>query len=1001
MNLNVFPNTGHHYFTRPLAELLQKSGDELIKLAKQNDPQFLPWSDAYPWLRYRLGTDALNNPIITIAVESNLGHWSRGTLYQVCPCQPDPTLDFFFPYAKDHLKDPTQGHLERIRSFTLGDTNYTVDLQINFMGRWGVPVDVDLIVDLGNTRTAAVLLERPEDGQFPPLSHRLRALRIGPRGMELKAAGPRQGLPKSLAWAGEQNDLAIIDSWFLMHETIFSHLEPGRHDSGEGGEEPKWVIRDAKEHYLAQTGQKAWFLEYSMPHAFIELSPALIGGGKSREGAARIFAAQNLDRDYPFYLSSPKRYVWSRTRRGLTPGTTFWFQVPNRPDPTGAKAFVELCGLIRYFMGTDGNDLNTDGASMEITKPADAALFQNYVHDAPPTYSSSDAVCWFALSLIEAAYRQINTEAYLEGVAHNALRRRLRYVRVTCPSGWTFQERELYLRQWQRAINLFTMTRFENWGEAPAMQGNEDNEPSRPVLCPENLDEAVCSQLPILYAEIQSISGQADKWIELYGHDDKVVVMNLDIGGGTTDLAIIKYTSLARDQVRLKPELLFRDGYPIAGDMVVKRIVELVLIPAWFQASLFGQNPVLAQARADLETLFRQPRNARINQIGDEAATASKRLARIIRLLFIPLANLLLQGLCGPPASGLGGAGRPPRMPGENRRTLNIHECLNAQIVNAQVLADLNRLCARVICHYFPQGGWSLEDKAFSDTAVLNCDLNLVEQSIEEVFAPLFSGLSGLVARNNCDLLIVSGKPSELTRVDELIRREFPLLPQRIVRVKDYPAGSWYPSEFATVDEGRITDAKTCTVVGAALYQDFKCNHTAGFSVILDNEEEPYQRNAYWGVIPMYGPPGAFFNRLLFSPGDYPSKPTDPNRPDCLVKESRPMRLDFGVSHRIGRQLVNYKGVQPAPVYRLFWHRRDPATAGVTVANADVVFRWLSFKGRGDMLEIASVTPVAGGPRIELEDLELELNTLMSDSGEDGAEFWLDDPQLRVTLTGR
>lgn len=113
------------------------------------------------------------------------------------------------------------------------------------------------------------------------------------------------------------------------------------------------------------------------------------------------------------------------------------------------------------------------------------------------------------------------------------------------------------------------------------------------------------------------------------------------------------------------------------------------------------------------------------------------------------------------------------------------------------------------------------------------------------------------------------------------------------------------------------------------------------------------------------------------------------------------MLFDFAVSHRIGRQLVNYKSVQPAPVYRLFWNRRDPAAAGVTVAEAQVVFRWLSFKCRGDMLEIASVTPVAGGPPIALEDVELELNTLMPDSGEDGAEFWLDDPQLRVTLTGR
>jgi hypothetical protein len=994
LNLNVFPGTGHHYFTRRLAELLQKKEDELVRLVKQNLPQFMPWSDAYPWLRYRLGTDAENKSIITIAVESNLGHWSRGTLYQVYPCPPEPALDFFFPYAKEHLEKPLLGHTEKITSLSLGDAIYQVDVQINFMGRAGAPVDVDLIVDLGNTRTAAVLLEKPGDGQSPPLSRRLRPLKIGPRGMELKAAGPPQGLPGSLAWAGDQNDLAIIDSWFLLHETIFAHMEPGQPEG-----EPKFVIRDAKEHYLEQTGQKAWFLEYYMPHAFVELSPALIGGGRSREGAGRIFADQKLDRDYPFYLSSPKRYVWSLARRGMAAGTPFWFQIPNLPDPSGAKDFLELRGLIRYFMATDGHDLNTDYATLKITKPEDVTTFQTFVHNAPPTYSNSDAVCWFALSLIEAAHRQINSRAYLDLVDGNILRRRLRYVRVTCPSGWTFQERDLYFRQWQRAINLFTMTHFVNWNRASTAEGDSESEPSQPELCFENLDEAVCSQLPILYAEIQSFSGQADKWIELYGRGNRIVVMNLDIGGGTTDLAIIEYTNQSRDQVRLRPKLLFRDGYPIAGDMIVKRIIERVLIPAWFQATLPGQNPVLAQARNDLQTLFRQPRNARINNIGEVAATASKRLARIIRLLFIPLANLLLKGLCDQPAAEPGQQPRRMRSPADFRRTLNIHECIEAQIISAQMLADLNQLCACVICHYFPQEGWSAEDKAFSSTAILNCDLQTVEQGIDEVFAPLFSGLSGLIARHNCDLLIVSGKPSELTRVHELIRQSFPLLPQRIIRVKDYPAGSWYPSEFATVNEGRITDAKTCTVVGAALYQDFKYNHTTGFAIVLDSPEQ-YQRNAYWGIIPRQGPPGGFFKKLLFGPHDYASAHNDPNHPDCLVLASRPILLNLATPHRIGRQLVNDKSVQPAPVYRLTWNRRN-ADVDVVVAEAQVVFRWLCFKGKGDMLEIASVTPTAECPRIGLEELSLELNTLMAEDSENDAEFWLDDPQLNVTLTGR
>jgi hypothetical protein len=104
---------------------------------------------------------------------------------------------------------------------------------------------------------------------------------------------------------------------------------------------------------------------------------------------------------------------------------------------------------------------------------------------------------------------------------------------------------------------------------------------------------------------------------------------------------------------------------------------------------------------------------------------------------------------------------------------------------------------------------------------------------------------------------------------------------------------------------------------------------------------------------------------------------------------------------RIGRQLVHDRSVQPAPVYKLWWNRREEH-ADVVVAEAEVVFRWLSYKGKGDMLELARVTSLKGCPPIGLEDLRLELNTLMADSdSENGGEFWMDDPHLNVTLSGR
>jgi hypothetical protein len=305
-----------------------------------------------------------------------------------------------------------------------------------------------------------------------------------------------------------------------------------------------------------------------------------------------------------------------------------------------------------------------------------------------------------------------------------------------------------------------------------------------------------------------------------------------------------------------------------------------------------------------------------------------------------------------------------------------------------------------VIGFYHPNSGWEAgRDNAFSENAVLKCPLKTVEHCIDEVFEPLFTALSGLVARYKCDLLIVSGKPSELNRLYKLIRHTFPLMPQRIIRIKDYPAGNWYPSEFATVNDFKITDAKTCTVVGAALYQDIKHNHIAGFGVKLDATEQ-FQRNAYWGIIPKPKSNHDFFENLLFRPEQYPPEPRVSSPVECLEKESLAVTLNAAGLNRIGRQLVNDKKIKPAPVYVLVWDRKVEE-AEVLEAEVRIVFRWRCFKGKGDMLEIASVVPQPGCPAITKADLRLELSTLMPDSENEDEEFWLDRPRLKVTLSNK
>src|SRR5215467_11139886 len=85
LSLRVFPDTGHQYFTRPLSVLIsQKKEAELLKVVQQHW-RFKPWSSKYPWVRFALDQRE-NQPFITIAVETNMGPPSRGTLFNVEAC---------------------------------------------------------------------------------------------------------------------------------------------------------------------------------------------------------------------------------------------------------------------------------------------------------------------------------------------------------------------------------------------------------------------------------------------------------------------------------------------------------------------------------------------------------------------------------------------------------------------------------------------------------------------------------------------------------------------------------------------------------------------------------------------------------------------------------------------------------------------------------------------------------------------------------------------------
>jgi hypothetical protein len=1017
IELEVFPNTGHHFFHVPLKSLApRKSEEDLKRYAHRNRGPWEAWSEFSPWLLYQYSIETSpytgeETAVIKLAVESNLGLPERGLLFGVDrfslaepprdpseqaalklvqayekACASDAVV---FPYASlDKAKlwddypakrlflDELSPHLPQHR---LNGDSSAADpiplpprqLAVHWKRPGGAdPVDVDLIVDLGNTRTVALLLENPGQEGIP-FGRRVKVLRFIPRGCPFT---PAHTLPEP----GKANDdYAIIDSWLLLHRPVFASREPPFSDQ---------KVFEQWEREANGSGPEAVRLRH-LPQSFVELSPALIGGGKSPEGAARTFSQVRLDTDARFYLSSPKRYAWDEEPMGRR-GGTYWKQIPNDTDPGIHDAFDDLRGLFRFYMDPGGVDWDWGN------QPTRDDFRGKPMVDSPPEYPRRDAICWFGLSILECAYRQINSAGYLATVGRESLPRQLRQVRVTYPSGWTWEEQSRYLAQWRRAIDLFALTHLADPRPVALTGGNGGQ---KPVLAERSLDEAVCSQLPVLYSDISFLGNDGLNWFETYGRQRSVVVMNIDIGGGTTDVSIIRYHLNRPEAERngrighkgmtaISSTLLFRDGSSIAGDMLVKRILEKVLLPAWLRAGgldKFEENPA---ARRALLTLLKSPATEAISQVDPKAVT---RLAAVVRLAFIPLVNQWLQQLTV--------AENHPDSP---RRPLVVRDwvhpkCLNE--LNALVLkvivakcdhwgseSQLLRLQERRNFEDWANGLIARDEVPFPLEAQIQADPAAIEGCVDDVFEAMFASLGLVAARERCDLVIVSGKPSELPRMRQLLARSLPILPQRIIPMRNFPAGDWYP--FVGDDGIRINDAKTCTVAGAALYQDILNGNLEGFSI--EQGSAGHAQKYFWGLVGRSCGPEEFYrsDNLLFRPSDYgQARPAD--GVDATVALER--EFDLPLNCRIGRQIKPVANVRPEPVYRLAWTPPDQHDNRPVFAR--VRLRWTGSAGWGERLELVSVAPLPGQPaEIQPEHVRLRLNTMLDES------FWLDEPRFEV-----
>ena len=520
-------------------------------------------------------------------------------------------------------------------------------------------------------------------------------------------------------------------------------------------------------------------------------------------------------------MSSPKRYLWDDNA-----WTQSWrYNTKGQKEPPVTSGLfpgkVNALGTPRFCLeeGYRGKlPVSPRGQSHDI------ALYSHFTR--------SSLMMFMVAEIVTQALVQINSPANRNNRMLSDRPRQLRRVIFTVPSAMPVAERRIFQAWVELAIEL--IWRCLGWtGEREDQAFSYQKAPT--ALC--EWDEASCSQLVLLYNEIMvKHVGNAVQYFRLFGRErdtgdgerrPSVRVASIDIGGGTTDLSITTHVlaSEASQTPRIVPHMDFRDGFNIAGDEVVRELIRNHVIPAIDRAMERRRGASVRNVR---ETLF-----GRYTQ----GKTQQRRMSQgqFVHLVAVPVALGILQACEGLGTDDEGSYTcligdffiQPEQEKGDGRRLGAARKAKTAslpeeplEVPSGSTRYTVTRPGATMpqekVLNYFSEvvaenGGG---EKVNVLDIPVTFSLNTVSETIRRTLSGTLTSLCEMVRAYDADLLLVTGRPSAWKGVIQTILAKPPLTPERVIPMRTYHVGSWYPCADTN---GCIADPKSTVVVGAIL----------------------------------------------------------------------------------------------------------------------------------------------------------------------------------------
>ncbi|HED4433212.1 TPA: virulence factor SrfB [Pasteurella multocida] len=528
-----------------------------------------------------------------------------------------------------------------------------------------------------------------------------------------------------------------------------------------------------KEHFSVQSGRRDAFQWATI--------------GRVGKEAARLASRRNGN-EGATGLSSPKRYLWDTEQYGQ--GWRFnsaYVKTDHEPHATAEP----LSGLINEY-----------GEALHILDDNIDDEFERKIPVFHPKYSRSSLMTFMLSEVLMHALIQINSPTQRAKLEHSRTPRYLRSIILTVPPAMPKPEREIFRNSVYQAIGL--VWKSLGWDKSDDdlnFDSKESRESYWPML-PEVViqwDEATCGQVVYFFNETQNnYGGRPEEFIDALRRSDnpekgKITIATVDIGGGTTDLVINDYAldygnnqSTGGSNAHIVPTQRFRDGFKVAGDDILLDIIRDVVVNSL--------------AKGLKEKGMREPDSILSKLIGSEERSVQDKLLRqqLTLQVFMPIGLRVLKEY----------ENFDPYYSEASLTDLRFSSLLSeVEAPTENVLDYINEPIRR-----------ELNDPHFS---ILDLPLEVNLREIHNRFVrgdyydicKTFNALCEVINCYQCDVLLLTGRPSRLPGVQAFFRSRLPLPVGRILPLHNYRTGNWYPFH----KQGRIDDPKTTASVGAML----------------------------------------------------------------------------------------------------------------------------------------------------------------------------------------